>query len=99
MDVKIRGLIHPAVVDAQEFVGARSHINKAGLAPSMFLVHKLVGRPSCGIDFSKLSITRERVLRSSGDPLLDVRTLLALWLSDQSAPGSTPVKEIIELCE
>lgn len=44
MGVKIRGLIHPAVVDAQEFVGARSHINKAEFALSMFIVHKLVGQ-------------------------------------------------------
>ena len=38
----------PAVVDAQEFVGPRCHVDQVGLALSAFLVHELVGRVILG---------------------------------------------------
>ena len=47
--------------------------------------------------FSRQSITRNNALRNSGEPLFEVRTLLASWVPDWSASGSTPAKEVTAL--
>ena len=43
----------PAVVDAQEFVGPRYHVDQVGLALGAFLVHKLVDRVILGHGFQQ----------------------------------------------
>jgi len=45
--------LHPAVVDAQEFVGARRHVDQVGLILGAFLVHELVDRVILGHGFQQ----------------------------------------------
>ena len=54
------------------------------------LVHKQVHRiVLC------LGVHQNSVLHSSGEPLFEVRTLLASWVPDWLAPGSTSAKDMI----